>query len=269
MGDQLISGFGAAWATVAVFVPKLLGFLLILFIGWLIAKGLSKAVGLLLTRTGFSRLVERSGLGGMLDRGKLNVAGLLQKLVFYFVMLIALQYAFGVFGENNAVSQLLSSIVAFLPRIAVAVILVIIAAAIGKAVRDVIMSSVGGRSYGSMLAKGAQYFILALGVIAALSQIGIAVAVTMPILITALAIIAGIAIVGLGGGAIKPMQQRWEHWLERADSEISATRAEKEASASTTGAVTRPATPGQRSGEHETRAGAHVGNVAQQPRTER
>lgn len=259
MGDQLINGFGAAWATLVLFVPKLLGFLLILFVGWLIAKGLSKAVGLLLTRTGFSRLVERSGLSGMMDRGKINVAGLLQKLVYYFVMLIALQYAFNVFGEANAVSMLLSSIVAFLPRVAVAVILVIIAAAIGRAVRDLIQGSVGARSYGPLLAKGAQYFILALGVIAALSQIGIAMSVTMPVLVTALAIIAGIAIVGLGGGAIKPMQSRWERWLDRADDEFGPSDA------------TRASTPGQRVGEHESqpRQGAHIGNVAQQPRTER
>jgi hypothetical protein len=63
--------------------------------------------------------------------------------------------------------------------------------------------------------------ILGLGVIAALNQVGIATTVTTPILIAVLATIAGILIVGVGGGLVRPMQARWEAWLERAAAESS------------------------------------------------
>jgi len=115
MGDQLSQGLGDAWALITTFVPKLLGFLIVLLVGWLVAKALSKAVELLLGKIGFGRLVERSGLGGPkspVDAGKLVV-----QLVFYFVLLIALNYAFGVFGTGNPVSDLLSGVVRWLPKL--------------------------------------------------------------------------------------------------------------------------------------------------------
>ena len=220
MGSQITQGLGQAWAMIATFVPKLVGFLVVLLIGWLIAKALAKAVGFLLGRLGFDRLVERAGLGGAMSRSPIDASGLIVKLVYYFVLLIALQLAFGVFGTGNAVSQLLNDVIAYLPRIVVAVVLVIVAAAIGRAVKGLITGALGGRSYASLLGTIANVFIVALGVIAALNQLGIAVAVTMPVLITVLATVGGVLVVGLGGGLVRPMQQRWEGWLDRMADEV-------------------------------------------------
>jgi hypothetical protein len=80
-----------------------------------------------------------------------------------------------------------------------------------------------------VLANIASIFIIALGVIAALSQIGVAVAVTLPVLITVLATVGGILVVGVGGGLIRPMQQRWERWLARAEEEAPQARAHAQA----------------------------------------
>ena len=62
MGQQLKDGLGQAWNMVATFVPKLVGFLIVLLIGWLIAKAVSKALGLVLGKAGFGKLVEKTGL---------------------------------------------------------------------------------------------------------------------------------------------------------------------------------------------------------------
>jgi hypothetical protein len=80
-----------------------------------------------------------------------------------------------------------------------------------------------------MLANIASVFIIALGVIAALSQIGVAVAVTMPVLIAVLATVGGILVVGVGGGLVRPMQQRWDRWLDRAEQEAPQARAPAQA----------------------------------------
>jgi len=56
-------------------------------------------------------------------------------------------------------------------------------------------------------------------VIAALNQIGVATTVTTPVLIAILASVAGVIIVGVGGGLIKPMQARWEGYLTKAEEE--------------------------------------------------
>ncbi|XVV05528.1 mechanosensitive ion channel family protein [Actinosynnema sp. CA-248983] len=222
MGTQITEGLGQAWAMVATFVPKLLGFLLVLFIGWLIAKALAKAVGFLLKRVGFERLVERSGLRGAMAQSPVDASGLIVKIVYYFVLLIALQLAFGVFGTGNAVSALLNDVIAYLPRIVVAIVLVLVAAAIGKALRGLVTGALGARPYTRMLGGITYGFIVALGVIAALNQLGIAVSVTMPVLITVLATVAGVIVIGVGGGLVRPMQQRWEGWLDRMQQEAKS-----------------------------------------------
>ena len=181
MLDNIGSALGDGLSLVVTFVPRLLLFLVILLIGWLIAKALRKAVNAILERVGFDRAVERGGVGRALARSKYDASDLVAAVVYYAILLITLQLAFGAFGPNP-ISDLLASIVAFLPALAVAIVIVVIAAAIAAAVRDLISSAMGGLSYGKVLANIAAIFIIALGVIAALSQIGIAVAVTLPVL---------------------------------------------------------------------------------------
>lgn len=220
MGDLMRSGLSDAWSLVATTVPRLLGFLLILLVGWLIAKAVARAVELLLTRIGFLRLIERSGLGAVLTRSKVDVAGLVVRLAYYFVLLIALQLALGAFGAGNAASLLLADLISYLPRIAVAIILVVVAAAFARVVRDLTVALLGGRVFAPVLGNIAYGFLLALGVIAALDQLGIATTVTMPVLITVLATAGGILVVGVGGGLIRPMQDRWQRWLGATEDEI-------------------------------------------------
>lgn len=213
MWDRLKDGLGDAWSAIATFVPKLLMFLIILLIGWLIAKAVAKGLTLLFNKLGFDRLIEKTGLSGMLNRSNIDASGIIVKLVYYFILLIALQMAFGAFGPTNPVSQLLNDVIAFLPRIVVAIVLVLVAAAVANAVRELITGSLSGRGAAGPLATGAYWLILALGIIAALGQVGIGNIVTGPVLIAVLATVGGVIVVGFGGGLIKATSERWPGWL--------------------------------------------------------
>ncbi|MFI6170161.1 hypothetical protein ACIBCN_25495 [Nocardia sp. NPDC051052] len=221
-------GFSDAWSSVATFVPKLAGFIVILLIGWIVAKVVSTIVDKVLDRLGFDRLVERGGLKQMMSRSRYDASDLLAKLAYYAILLIALQLGFGVFGPNP-VSDLLDGIVSWLPKAAVAIIIVVIAGAIASAVRDLVGNMLGGLSYGAMIGRIAAVFIWGVGIVAALNQIGVAMSVTMPILITVLATIGGILVVGVGGGMVRPMQQRWENWLSGLEEEMPAVKGHAEA----------------------------------------
>jgi hypothetical protein len=201
---------------VALFVPKLLVFLAIVAVGWIVARVLQKVCDVALQRVGFDRAAHRGGIHHMLARSNYNARTLIAKLIFYAVMLIALQTAFGIFGPNP-VSDLINGVVAWLPRAAVAIVIVVIAAAVARAVRDIVGTALSTLGYGRALAAICSYFVLGLGCVAALNQIGVALTVTMPVLITVLATIGGILIVGAGGGLVRPMQQRWERWLRTAE----------------------------------------------------
>jgi small-conductance mechanosensitive channel len=205
-------------ATVIAFVPLLLLFLVILIVGLIVARLISKGLDKLLERVGFDRLVERGGVKKALEKSKFDASDLIAKIVYYALVLFVLQFAFGVFGPNP-VSDLLAAIIAFLPRLIVAIIIMIIAAAVAAGAKTLIEGTLGGLSYGKIIANIASIFILFIGIIAALNQIGVATTVTTPILITVLAIIGGVIIVGAGGGLIKPMQTRWESILNKAAEE--------------------------------------------------
>ncbi|MEU8185288.1 hypothetical protein AB0B85_11615 [Micromonospora sp. NPDC049044] len=218
MSDNVSDAVGDALRSVMLFLPKAVAFLAILVAGWLIAKAVLKIVEKVLERVGFDRAVERGGIRRALSRSRYDASDIVAKLVYYAVLLFTLQLAFGIWGPNP-ISDLLAAVISWLPRAFVAIVIVVVAAAIANAVKDIISGALGGLSYGRVLATIASVFILGLGVIAALNQIGVATAVTTPVLIAVLATIGGILVVGVGGGLIRPMQSRWESWLTRAEQE--------------------------------------------------
>ncbi len=233
-------GISNAFANVVAFVPKLVAFLVIVVIGYIIAKILSKLLAKVLQRIGFDDLVERGGIRKALARSKYDAAGILGQLVFYAIMLFVLSTAFGVFG-SNPISGYLRSIIAYLPKVFIAILIVVIAAAVAAGAKTLIESSLGGLSYGALLANAASALIIALGVIAALDQLNIAQNVVNGILYAALAAIVGVIVVAVGGGGISPMRTRWENTLAKYDEEKPRIR-EQMSSSSTGGGVTRVST---------------------------
>ncbi|TWS21397.1 hypothetical protein FK529_02000 [Tsukamurella asaccharolytica] len=262
MTSQLAIDYGAglsdAWSSVATFVPKLAAFLVILIIGWIVAKILSKVIAKILAKVGFDRLAERSGLQGVLAKSDYDASTLLAKVVYYAILLITLQLAIGVFGPNP-IGDLLSRFVAWLPKLFVAILIIVIAAAIAKAVKDIVGGALGSASYGPLLATIASLFIWGAGIIAALNQIGVATTVTTPVLVAVLATVGGVIVVGVGGGLVKPMQQRWDGWLSKLEAEIPARRAEREAAAKETARHSRAQRPDPAVGEQATAPGAQQG----------
>ena len=213
------TGIEDAWSSFATFIPKLVAFLIVLLIGWIIAKVVAGVLGKVLDRLGFGRLLDKAGLSRFFAQSSFTPISLICKLVYYFILLIALQLALTAFGQSNPVSDIINDIVAWLPKAVVAIVIIVIVAAIANAVKDILRGVLGGVSYGDVLTNIVGVFIVALGVIAALNQVGIATTVTTPVLITVLATIGGVVVVGVGGGLIAPMRQRWEGWLSNIESE--------------------------------------------------
>lgn len=216
--------FQDALSSVLDFLPKLLGFLLILIIGYIIAKIIAKIITTVLQKVGFDKAVEKGGVKKALDRSQYDASDILAKIVFYAIMLFVLSTAFGVFGQNP-ISDYLAAIIGYLPKVFVAILIIVIAAAIAAGAKGLIQNSLGGLSYGAVLANLVSVLILALGVIAALDQLQIAQNVVNGLLYAGLAAIVGVVIVAVGGGGIKPMQSRWERAMQRMDEEAPQVKA--------------------------------------------
>jgi Conserved TM helix len=229
-------GVSDAWSTIATFIPKLLFFLVVLVVGYLIAKVAAKATNGILERVGFDNAVERGGIKQALAKSQYDASDIVAKLVKYAIVLFTLVIAFNVFGPNP-ISDLLQDVIAFLPKIIVAIVIIVVAAAIAKAVKDLLSNMLGGLSYGNTIATIASVFILFLGIVAALNQVGVATTVTTPVLITILATIGGVIVVGAGGGLIRPMQSRWENWLNTAERETQNVKAQVRQSGGASGSA--------------------------------
>ncbi|MGH9271698.1 MAG: mechanosensitive ion channel family protein [Ilumatobacteraceae bacterium] len=211
-------GIEDAWSDIASFVPKFFGFLVILIIGYFVAKLIAKAVGAILERVGFDKAVERGGVKKALERSKYDASDIVGKIVFYALFLLVLTMAFGVFGDNP-ISEMLAGVIAYLPKVLAAILIVVIASAIGAAAREMIDASVGQLSYGTTLANGVGAAILVIGVFAALNQLEIAPEIVTGLFYALLAIVVGVTVIAVGGGGVGPMRSRWDNALAKYDEE--------------------------------------------------
>ena len=216
-------GVEDAWSSVAAFVPKFLGFLLVLVIGYLVVKAISKAADAALERVGFDRAVERGGIKQALAKSQYDASTIVSKIIFYALFLFVLQMAFGVFGQNP-VSDMINGVVAYLPKVLAAIVIVVVMAAVAAAAKTLIQSMLGGLSYGNALANVAAGAIVAVAIFMALSQLQIAPAIVNGLFYAMLALVVGSGIIAIGGGGIQPMQQVWQRSLTRIENEAPQMR---------------------------------------------
>lgn len=203
-GAAIISSFAGALALVFSFIPRLIGFLVILIVGWIVAALLEKGVTLLLRRVGFDRISERIGLTRLEQRMniRMDAASVLGKVVFWFVFLIFLVPACNAL-QLDAVSQLLALIIGYIPNVFVAIVVLFLGMLLATFIADIVHRAMATSqtSNPKVLANVARYVIIGFAVLVALEQLQIA-----PALITTLftAVIGGAALAcalafGLGG----------------------------------------------------------------------
>lgn len=198
-----------ALSDVATFVPKLLGAVLILIIGWLVARAIQKLTHTLLTKVRFDALVDRSGVGAAIERAGFPDSGLLlAKVVYYGLLLLTLQIATGVFGDS-AIQSALDAVVALIPKLFVAVVIILIAGAIATRVKEIVAGSAGGLAYGDSLAKAASAAIWITGIFAALNQVDIAAEIVNSLFTIIVGSIALILVIKFGVGGIWAARDRF------------------------------------------------------------
>jgi hypothetical protein len=222
-------GIENAWSNVATFVPKLAAALLILLVGWFVAKAVASILNKVLERVGFDRVVERGGVRQVLARSKYDPSDILAKLVFWTIILFVLQLAFGV--GANPISDLHRGLIAYLPNVFVAILIIVIAAAVARAVTDLLSNLLSAMQGGQLLARGAGIAILVFAAFAALDQLQIAPRIVTGLWYAILAAVVGSVIVAVGGGGIRTMQRYWDQTANRAEQRAPQLRQQVQQSA--------------------------------------
>ena len=232
------NGFDKSLEQAALILPKIGYFLLILIVGIIIAKIVQKILTKVLQKAGFDKLVERGGIKQALSKSKYDAAAILGKIVYYFIFLGVLSLAFAVFGANNPISQFIASIVAFLPKLFVAVLALVIAFAVAAAVKDLLSNMLGGLSYGAALANGVSLFIIGIGVFFALNQLGIAPLIVGGVFYALLALLVIPPIIAFGVGGIEPARDTIRTMASRGNAKAQEVKAEVQGSPNTSGVGT-------------------------------
>ncbi|MBC8122975.1 MAG: hypothetical protein H7Y22_14190 [Gemmatimonadaceae bacterium] len=193
------------------YLPNLLGALLTLLVGWLIAAAVSRLVQVLLRRLNVQKFIgENIGLRLFEDTNlKLDVVQVSGQLTYWFLLITALLLASEVAGVPQ-VAQFLGGLFTYIPQVFSAVAILFLAVLIGSLLRRLIVGSLAPE-YG-YIGTATQAFIYGLALLAALAELGIS-RVLIYILfggIVGLVMISGGIAFGLGGrDAARDLIEQW------------------------------------------------------------
>jgi mechanosensitive ion channel-like protein len=184
------------------FLPRLIGFLIILLIGFLIAKALQKVISLALEKAGTDRALREGGSGAAVNRiaPDISPSRLIGQVVFWFIFLGALSIAISSLGIT-ALNNFLADVFAYLPNVVAAILIFVIASAVAGLLARVISRAWGDSASGKVAASAVPALVMAIAVFMILNQLQIATAI---VTITYAALLGAIALgmalaFGLGG----------------------------------------------------------------------
>ncbi|RCW46190.1 putative transporter (transmembrane protein) [Halopolyspora algeriensis] len=272
-GFNVLQSLQNAFTTLMNYLPQIIGALLVLAIGYIIARLIKAGITKLLNRF---RVDERltSGQGGQYaqrfsPRG--SPARLVGTVVFTVLMFFVVSSAIGTLGIP-ALTGFMNTVLGYLPRIIAALLIFLVATAIAGAIGGIAQRAMGDTPTGRVVRTAAPALVMAIAVFMILTQLRIApviVTATYIALIGALALGTALAF-GLGGreaaadminSGYRRAQQEQETVRRDMQTGQERARAEtqnwsmQEAGAGGTSAEGRPGTEGSVSGPASSRRG--------------
>jgi hypothetical protein len=178
----------ASFTQIGDYVPRFLLALLLLFVGYLLARWLERAVERLLRRVRFNRLLERAGVMDAMERSgsHMQSSRVVGHLVFWTVMFVFLIVAANAAGFDS-LAAVLPELVSYVPSALAAITIIIVGIVLGAFVGGLIMASAGMLRGGPTLARVGRGGVILLAVFMALQELGVAT----EIVTTAFAILFG------------------------------------------------------------------------------
>ncbi len=203
-GEAIWLSFMQAVNSFMSFLPALLGAILVLIIGWLIAGFIARLVERGLRAVGLERAVDRSGIGQFMDRAGTHwtVTGVIAGLIKWSVFLIFIQAAANALGIAE-ITAITNAIVLFIPKLVIALAIIVLGTLLAQFLAGLVRGSLSEAGVGNpaLFARLTQYAVIGFAIVAAFNQLGIAETVVNTLLIglvAAIALALGLSF-GLGG----------------------------------------------------------------------
>jgi hypothetical protein len=200
-------------------LPALIGAIVILLTGYVLAKQFERWTDRTLERLDFNRVASAGGLTEVVSRTRLDPVHVVGKLVFWLLMLVVILLASTALGLEN-INQVFGLMLSYIPTLIAGIVIVILGIIVGEFVRGLIAASAGGVAGVPTLAKIAKSVVVMIAVFMALQQMGVAeeiVTAAFTLILGAVALAAGLAF-GLGNRELAgEITRRWYEEGRRRD----------------------------------------------------
>jgi len=227
--DRLRTSFSEVFGEL---IPALLGALIIVFAGYLLAKVLEKIVDRFLKRIGLNRMLERGGVMEAVERSgsHVNPSRVISNLVFWLVMFAVILVAANALGLESLAS-VFGELVSYIPSVIAAIVIILVGIVLGQFVGGLIAASAGALHGGRALARVGSGGVILLAVFMALQELGIAtdiVTTAFAILFGAIALALALAF-GLGSRELagEIMRDWYEGYRQERDEALAREAAEE------------------------------------------
>ncbi len=204
--DQI---FTDTFGQLADFIPKLVAFLVIAVVGWFVAKWIRRAIGAILRKINFDSYIDKAGIGAPLERAGFADSGrFVAQIIYYLILVVVLKLALSAFGPND-ISAALDGLIAFIPKLIVAIIIVILTGLVANAVKELIRPALDGVDMGDLLSRVAVGAIWMIGIFAAIDQIEFAQDIVDTLFTAVIGSLSLIIILKFGVGGIWSARDRF------------------------------------------------------------
>jgi small-conductance mechanosensitive channel len=246
IGDSLQQGFDAFFA----FLPNLLAFVVILVIGYFVARLVKAAVTKGLQKLGMDRALRESDAGQYVERvtpGASPSSGI-GRVVFFLVLAFFFFSAIGAL-QIPALTTFMNQVLAYLPNVIAAIAIFVVAAVLAGAIGAGVTKLMGDTPTGKIVATVAPALILVIAAFMILEQlqiapeiVRIAFAATMGALALGLALAFGLGGRGVAARMLEDAYQkgREQKGRVREDVEIAKERGREQAQRAQTEVEGRP-----------------------------
>ena len=189
---------------IMAYLPVLLGALIILIIGWIVAKAIRRLVDWLLKVTRFDTLADKAGISTILKKGDLKISAreVVSGLVYWLVIIMVLVMVVNALGLPKA-SDVLTSLFAYVPKVIAALLVLVVAMFLASFVSGIVQTAAGNANMPrpEVFAGVSRWAIIIFAVTIALGELGIAtllVTTTFNIILGGICLALALAF-GLGG----------------------------------------------------------------------
>jgi hypothetical protein len=224
--NMLLESIRESMHQIGAFLPRLLLAIVILIVGWLVAKAVRFAIVKALRTINFNVVTEKAGIDHFLKQGgaDIDTVRVLGSLSYWLVILAALMIASNSL-DLAYVTDLIGRIVLFVPKVMVAVVILVfgvyfarfVGAALTTYLRNIGVGEAG------LVGRLALYAIVVFVIMIALDQMGLGDIIRQAFLIIVAAIALGLALAfGLGGQ--KRAAELIERWSRHSVEEKSPAR---------------------------------------------